>query len=276
MVGPGGEGVSGQVSQHHDEIRTHPVGNNGHQDRDGNENQSTARGLVVEIGEQHAHHHRGNQIAHAAARLDDRPVARGNDELQALAEHRNATQPQGEYGELGCPLHHLRHKELTKRHREEQKSQRKRDAARRLHAEHRNHHQHQQRCKGQLRHRVSGGQIAKQPDQRGSADRPQHPGTGARHLRRQCFALPPNKPGNDRRHRECVGKSFRARPDGHHGHTGFAVQQQHTGNQSEKGKQHRSPSRGDAMVSNNAHAAAAIAGAPVRWQSMPDKWASQL
>ena len=272
--------VPRQVPQHHDHVGAHPVGDDRHRDRHADEDQPALRRAVVQVCEQGADHERRDQVAHAAAGLDHRPVARRDDELHALAVHRDAGPAQRQDGGIGRPGDHRRRHELADGHGKKHEAQREHQLARHGQAQHRGHGQHEQRDQRELRRGVHRHQFAQQPQEADGRHRQQHPGLRARPDLRQRVALAPGQPHRDRRHQEGMREGVGARPDLHHRHRGVAVQQQHRRPQQQQRRQRAPPRRADVQIGGDrAHASGTsspAAGALPRCCSKADRCALQL
>ncbi len=127
VVDSHGQFVAGQVAEHHDEIGAEPVGNDRYDDRDGYEDQAALERMVGQVGVERPHGERGDEVADAAARFDDRPAAARDDEVLPFAIHRHTGGAQGDNREVGCPFHQARHQEIADRQGKEQEEQREGD-----------------------------------------------------------------------------------------------------------------------------------------------------
>ena len=94
VIDADGQPVVGQVSDHDDQVCAQPVRNQRDQHGYAQEQRSPLPGSVAEVGEDTSAVDRCNQIAKAAARVHNGPMAAWDGELVALSKHRNACHSQ--------------------------------------------------------------------------------------------------------------------------------------------------------------------------------------
>ena len=159
---------------------------------------ATPGAAIVEIREQEAERDRRDQVAQAAAGLDDRPVAARDREVVAFAIDRHARQPQRGDREVGGVIHQRRHQEVAGGHREEEERERIQDALRDVVAEHGPHQARHHRDERVLLRRVHAGRMTDQPEHPAPDERDQRQRLGLRHRRRESRAHAPDQPRADR------------------------------------------------------------------------------
>ncbi len=115
----------GQMRDHDDHVGAHAVGDDRDDDRHANEDQTLAQTLIGEIGVERADGDRRDQVAQAAAPLDDRPLSGRNGEERPFAIDGDAGELQRRNGEIGSEIHQRRDQSLADGNAQKQERQRK-------------------------------------------------------------------------------------------------------------------------------------------------------
>ena len=215
MVDADGVVVVRQVADHHDHVRTQPVRDDRHHDRYADEREAAPGAAVGKVSVERAYHHRRDEIANAAAALDDRPRAGGDDEVDAGPIDRHAGRAERRHREVGGPVHERGDQRFSHRNGEQQKADRKGERLGNLQADDR--HQRslddEHECEVLDVHR--SGEHAECPQHarggHGAEAGPERP-----HLvDRRAVAKPPGEPQADRHHDEPVLEDIGGGPGFH-------------------------------------------------------------
>ncbi|EXI91775.1 MAG: hypothetical protein AW12_01064 [Candidatus Accumulibacter sp. BA-94] len=217
--------VAGEVAEHHDHVGAPPVGDNRHDDRDQEEKQSPPERTIGEISVQRSDRDRGDEVAHATAGFDHRPVAARNHQMLSLPVYRNAAEPQSGDGRVGRPLHQLGLGKIAEGNGKEQKQERKGKPARDLPADHGRHGQDQHGDECELCESVDRCHLPQQPAKTHRSQ--QENGQIARPWAERDEASPyaPDQPQRDGWHDHPMRIGVGAPPDARHVACGLAKEQ---------------------------------------------------
>ena len=204
------------MPDHHDHVGTYAVGNHRYHDRQDDEEQSFPQGVIGDVGIHHAERRGRNQVTHTAARLDHRPVSRGQREPQTIPVHRNAGKAQCLHGECGCEFHHRRNQVFPHWHREEQEQQRECEKLRHLPAQQAGQRSDHDTDEGELLHHLHAGQARKRPHRQAGEHEHEEHGGRLRRKRSQMPALLPQQPKRDRQDQKPVRIGLEVVPDIRH------------------------------------------------------------
>ena len=218
MIDARGDAVVREVAEHHDHVGADPVRDDRHQQRHADEDPAAARRAIEQVREQAADHERRDEVAQAAAGLDDRPAPGRDHEERAFAVHRDAARADRQHRDVGGPVDQHRNEELADRHREEQEA-RAGTRARRTTAVPSTAHTPSgiiatiANC-ATLLMRSCAASSHSEP---GRSERRRAPsGDRLRRQRRQRRAIAPHEVQEQRDDEEAVREGLRAVPDRHH------------------------------------------------------------